>query len=702
MSADPNMMMATNASATVEPSPFRRYCPQCSTLFGREGQLCPHDGAPLRSMDSEGDEWTGQVLGGRLTVCERLGEGGMGWVYRAIQHPLGRPVAVKVLRTRDAPQALEAFLKEAVIVSRLNHANIITVHDFGVTDRKDFFLVMELLVGRTLRDVLRHTGKLPIPSALTLFGQMCAALHSAHSAGVVHCDFKPTNVMLLARKTPNEPVVLKVLDFGLAHAEKSVLPGQETPAGRVSGTPTYMAPEQVVGDPPDARTDVYSLALVLYEMLTGEPPFTGATARDVMRDQLLKPPPSLRAARPDVPEGVQAAIERALSKPASFRPASVEELWREIHAAVTPSRPPPLRAVPPSLPPLPPPQPAKAPEAPIDAMERLATKVQQDATAATSDVERARAELRLATLRVRQQRWAEATALAQQAAPTLRAEGETHECAVAQELLARVCRRTGDLEMAAEWSREAIASWRAASAWAQMAEALAESGMLAWQRGLLKQARADLAEAVKTERAIGRGDRAMEGLLRLGAVAVQDDAGALAEQHFMDALQMASVLALPEASARCYSHLGGLAVQRRRYPDACQWYERAIQQLKLAGDATGIARETLNLGAALLGTGDTRMARLTLGRALALGREAHDTRVQAGALRFAADAASRMSLWEEALRGYLEAEDLDPGHTGERLAAVRQARRKLKESGKKPEDVLTAPLLRILAGLEGG
>ena len=268
------------------------------------------------------------------TLLEVIGHGGMATVYRANQERLDRTVAIKVLSENLAQSSefMERFRREARTAANLRHPNVITVHDFGEDERGVPYLVLEYIEGPTLADLMdAGLDDARIPD---LLDQIAAGLDYAHARGVVHRDIKPGNVLF----TDDGRAVLA--DFGLAW----LLEGTKlTLTGGVIGTPEYMAPEQASGEPIDHRTDVYSLGVVLYEMLVGERPFIAETPIAVLLMHLQDPPPSVLAARPDLPPAVGLVLDRALVKDPAQRYQSAGALARAFHTALTGQEPPAAR-----------------------------------------------------------------------------------------------------------------------------------------------------------------------------------------------------------------------------------------------------------------------------------------------------------------------------------------------------------------------
>jgi predicted ATPase/serine/threonine protein kinase len=261
----------------------------------------------------------GYLLDGLYMIESEIGSGGMGSVYRARQLALDRSVAVKVISAgpHAPPSALQRFAREAITVARLRHPNIVTVFDSGAVPEVGAYIVMELLEGSSLADRIAACGRLSLNETVALMRQVCSAVEAAHDAGVIHRDLKPHNVVL----ERGEPVRAKVLDFGIAKSvdvhEVSI-----TAPGVLVGTPIYMSPEQCQGLELDARSDVYSLGCVLYEMLTGQPPFFGGSVVSIALKHITEQPIAPGALAPDLGPDVDAVVMKALAKSAARRFAS--------------------------------------------------------------------------------------------------------------------------------------------------------------------------------------------------------------------------------------------------------------------------------------------------------------------------------------------------------------------------------------------
>ncbi|MDX6484394.1 MAG: eukaryotic-like serine/threonine-protein kinase, partial [Gaiellaceae bacterium] len=282
------------------------------------------------------DALLGLVLDDKYRLDERLGEGGMGTVYRATHLLIERPVAVKVLSPRlvtdDA--AKERFRREARAAGRLQHTNAVAVTDFGETREGLVYLVMELLEGKSLREVLAHDAPLDPARAVSLMLQIAAAVEAAHEAGIIHRDLKPGNIFLVQR--PDSPYIVKVLDFGIAKIADAggeySLHDTLTGTGVMIGTPRYMSPEQCDGVQLTPASDVYSLGVILYEMLTGQTPFTGVSPLALALKHSSESPRPPRELVTSIPPALEAVVLHALEKGAETRPSDAGEFRRELFA----------------------------------------------------------------------------------------------------------------------------------------------------------------------------------------------------------------------------------------------------------------------------------------------------------------------------------------------------------------------------------
>lgn len=285
------------------------YCPGCeNTFYGVE--FCPNDGAKLVRFVTQPDRLIGRTFDGRYTIVEKLGEGGMGSVYRSRQHSFGREVAIKVVNPGlvTDPMIIKRFLREAKLSSRLSHPNAVAVLDFGQTDDGIFYLVMELVQGRTLHDAMAQTPQFTPERVVRVGTQICDALECAHDLGIVHRDLKPSNVMLLSSGRD----LVKVLDFGLAKSlavddRSTTMTGTR---GGLMGTPAFVAPELALGRPCDHRADLYSLGCILYLIGSGWPPFSAENGAELVSKHAYEEP----APMPNAPPALAAVVMRLLSK----------------------------------------------------------------------------------------------------------------------------------------------------------------------------------------------------------------------------------------------------------------------------------------------------------------------------------------------------------------------------------------------------
>ncbi|MCK6619480.1 MAG: serine/threonine protein kinase [Calditrichaceae bacterium] len=281
------------------------------------------------------DQMIGKTIAGRYEILQKLGEGGMGVVYKAMQTSVERIVALKILHPHMTgnEEALKRFQREAKTTSKLRQANAIHIYDFGVEGSLSF-LVMEYIEGESLDDVIRKSGALELPRVANIVRQVCYALAEAHDLGIVHRDLKPSNIYLSRKRDGSEEV--KVLDFGIA----KVLGEQQgmtrlTQTGMIIGTPQYMSPEQVEGLPLDHRSDVYSLGIIMYELLTGETPFQADTPFKLLMKHVKEKPVPPRKFRPNIaiPEAVEKIVLKALEKDPAKRFQSISELQQSLEAA---------------------------------------------------------------------------------------------------------------------------------------------------------------------------------------------------------------------------------------------------------------------------------------------------------------------------------------------------------------------------------
>ena len=267
------------------------------------------------------DTLINMLFDGRYRIVRKLGSGGMADVYLAEDEELGRRIAIKILNDRHANDEsfVERFRREAKNAAGLSHPNIVSIYDRGEAEGT-YYIAMEYLDGRSLKELVVARGPLPIPDAIDATRQVLAALRFAHRKGVVHRDIKPHNVMADADGR------LKVTDFGIARAGVS----QMTEAGSIIGTAQYLSPEQARGAPVDQRSDLYSVGVVLYEMLTGTTPFSGESPVEIAMKHLSDPPRPPSVERPDIPPDLDMVVLRALAKSPDDRFQTAEEMDAEL------------------------------------------------------------------------------------------------------------------------------------------------------------------------------------------------------------------------------------------------------------------------------------------------------------------------------------------------------------------------------------
>jgi len=334
-----------------------RICPKCRSKYPTQERFCRNDASVLVEPADMGRIGT---TVGNYHLQQILGRGGMGTVYSGEHVYIGKKVAVKVLHPRFAKyeDAVKRFLREARAASSINHPNIVDVTDFGPTTDGGVYFVMEYLDGTSLEDLIEKKGAIPLHRSLNVSNQMALALAAAHEKGIIHRDLKPDNIMLIRKpgrrdlikmltpeagdNTPTARFVIekedeydfvKILDFGIAKVlhHEEVAPGQ-TLAGAVFGTPEYMSPEAARGDEVDHRADIYSCGVILFDMLTGRPPFEATAAAEVLAMQINRMPPSPREVAPhlEITEGAERVILRAMNKSPDKRHQSMDEFRAEL------------------------------------------------------------------------------------------------------------------------------------------------------------------------------------------------------------------------------------------------------------------------------------------------------------------------------------------------------------------------------------
>jgi serine/threonine protein kinase len=315
-----------------------KYCNNCHSAYPDDFTICPRDQGALRQAS---DLVPGMIIRGKYEILEKIGTGGMAAVYRARHLAFGEVVAIKLVGPKLAHDAdfLKRFRTEAVVTRRLQHPNAVRVDDLDTTEDGRPFIVMECVEGRSLREVIRAEGALPLPRAVSIARQAAAALAAAHAIGITHRDIKPDNILLT--RSPDGRDFVKVLDFGIAKVKEGAIDTGEgytpTQTGMVMGTPQYISPEQAMGkrgDEVDGRSDLYSLGVVLYEMVTGRLPFSSDTAMGMILHHLQTTPTPPQIARADlaIPPPLSDLLMKALQKERDRRFASAADMVAALDA----------------------------------------------------------------------------------------------------------------------------------------------------------------------------------------------------------------------------------------------------------------------------------------------------------------------------------------------------------------------------------
>src|SRR5678816_2507976 len=309
-----------------------RECPHCFSCYDDAVTQCPDDRcATFHSLPGN------VALEGKYVLESRLGEGGMGIVYKAYHKFLKTTRAVKTIKLDligNDTSFVRRFHQEAMAAAAIGHPNIISVLDYGLLEEKIPYIVMEFVEGVSLEALITSKGRFTPSEALEYMQVITSALAAAHKHGIVHRDLKPLNIMIESGGSVREQI--RILDFGLAKIKSSDLFGSFVAAKTVGivGSPAYMAPEQWSGEEADRRCDVYSLGIILYEMLTGDVPYKGSNIPSIMKKHLMAPPPPLATAELGISAEVEKVVHRALEKQPETRTASVEEFIAELEQAV--------------------------------------------------------------------------------------------------------------------------------------------------------------------------------------------------------------------------------------------------------------------------------------------------------------------------------------------------------------------------------
>ena len=325
-------LLARQQSPTdVESIAVLKVCPQCGTEYETAARFCPSDGSALRPKGS--DSLIGRVLADRYHILKRIGEGGMGRVYLGEHVKMNRQCAIKVMSpalVNDAESAAR-FAREASNAARIIHPNVAAVFDYGEAD-KIVYLVMEYVDGESLSAILRREGALDPRRAVDIARQVADGLSAAHELGIIHRDLKPDNIIVSRSRSHKE--IPKVVDFGIAKAMSESPQDALTRSGLVIGTPEYMSPEQLLGDPVDARADIYSLGCILYQMLTGVSAFAADTREQMIRRRLHQAPPHIREVMPELPARLDTLIVHMLARSAGDRVPSAADARDALNPAL--------------------------------------------------------------------------------------------------------------------------------------------------------------------------------------------------------------------------------------------------------------------------------------------------------------------------------------------------------------------------------
>ena len=312
-----------------------KVCPQCGQAFDDPTEVCAADRSQLILIEpTETDPMLGTLLDGRYRLTRKIGQGGMGSIYRAVHIENLRVCAIKLMTSLSGGKddAIARFKREARNSVRIDSVHAVTVYDSGATDEGLLFLAMEFIDGKPLSRVIAEQRVLPIERVIHITNQIAEALAAAHALPMIHRDLKPDNIMITRKGSDTDFV--KVLDFGIAKALTEEGGDNLTKTGFVLGTPVYMSPEQLLGEPLDGRSDIYSLAIIVFEMLSGRLPFEGDNPQAVMMKRVMSQPTRLRAVAPTVSEAVENAVMSGLERDPNARIAHVEAFASELNRAL--------------------------------------------------------------------------------------------------------------------------------------------------------------------------------------------------------------------------------------------------------------------------------------------------------------------------------------------------------------------------------
>jgi serine/threonine-protein kinase len=326
------LLAQQNTPSGSETVAVARVCPQCGNEYLTSERFCPRDGSPLRPKAGD-DPLIGRVIADRYLMLARLGEGGMGRVYLAEHVKMNRQCAIKVMNPSliNDTDSSTRFAREASNAARILHPNVAAVFDYGESD-KIVYLVMEYVDGESLSTILKREAPLEPRRALDIARQVADGLAAAHELGIIHRDLKPDNIIVARSRSHKE--IPKVVDFGIAKAMSETPQDALTRSGLVIGTPEYMSPEQLLGDPVDARADVYSLGCILYQMLTGVQAFAADSREQMIRRRLHESPPHLREVMPELPGRLDTLIVHMLARSPGDRVGSAAEARDALNPAL--------------------------------------------------------------------------------------------------------------------------------------------------------------------------------------------------------------------------------------------------------------------------------------------------------------------------------------------------------------------------------